>query len=79
MNKIMLICSLALFASGYVMANEPTGGTAAGAQATTEAKGASDAEGVAVVGALLGLALATAGGGDGSSTATTTTTSTIPH
>ncbi|PNS11869.1 hypothetical protein COO59_10310 [Mixta theicola] len=79
MNKIMLICSLALFVSGYVMATEPAGGAAAGAQATTEAKGTSDAEGVAVVGALLGLALATAGGGDGSSTATTTTTSTIPH
>ncbi|MDU2732451.1 MAG: hypothetical protein E7C36_03995 [Mixta calida] len=35
MNKIMLICSLALFISGYVMANEPASGEAAGAQATT--------------------------------------------
>ncbi|KAF0858950.1 MAG: hypothetical protein E6X23_09605 [Mixta calida] len=35
MNKIMLICSLALFISGYVMANEPASGEAAGAQAIT--------------------------------------------
>jgi hypothetical protein len=63
MNKIMLICSLALFISGYVMANEPSG-DADSVQAIAEAKGNVDTEAVAVTDALPDLTLAATGGDD---------------
>jgi hypothetical protein len=76
MKKIIIIAAtLAVFAVGQ--ASAATVGEAAGAQASTTAKGNSDAIGVGAVAALLGVALATAGGGgdsNGSSTSTTTAT-----
>ncbi len=53
-------------------------GEAAGAEASTTAKGNSDAIGVGAVGALLGVALATMGGGDKGTSSTSTTTATTP-
>ncbi|TQC70551.1 exopolysaccharide production protein YjbE [Pantoea dispersa] len=79
-KTVVLLSALVLTSLTQVQAATPAG-EAAGAQASTTAKGNSDAIGIGAVGALLGVALATMGGGDhgGSSTSTTTaTTATTP-
>ena len=78
MKKTMVLLS-ALALVGFPLAQAATSaGEAAGAQASTTAKGNSDAVGVGAVGALLGIALATMGGGDKGSSSTSTTTATTP-
>ncbi|WP_343464252.1 exopolysaccharide production protein YjbE [Pantoea sp.] len=79
--KSTLVLMSALILSGIPQVQAATSaGEAAGAQASTTAKGNSDAIGIGAVGALLGVALATMGGGGdkGSSSSTSTTTATAP-
>lgn len=73
-KTVVLLSALVLTSLTQAQAAAPAG-EAAGAQASTTAKGNSDAIGVGAVGALLGVALATMGGGDrGGNTSTTTAT-----
>lgn len=78
MKKIVVLLSaLALVSITQVQA-ATSAGEAAGAQASTTAKGNSDAIGIGAVGALLGVAIATMGGGDKGGNGTSTTTATTP-
>jgi hypothetical protein len=79
MKKIAVLLSI-LILTGLTQAKAATAvGEAAGNQASSRAKGTSEAIGVGVVAALLGVALATAGGGgNGTNTSTSTTTNTKP-
>ncbi|WP_343551599.1 exopolysaccharide production protein YjbE [Pantoea sp.] len=75
MKKTVILLSALVLASITQVQAATSAGEAAGAQASTTAKGNSDAIGVGAVGALLGVALATMGGGDkGNGTSTTTAT-----
>ncbi|MDF2785088.1 MAG: rane protein [Pantoea eucrina] len=77
MKKVVLLSALVLSSLTQVQAATSVG-EAAGTQASTTAKGNSDAIGVGAVAALLGVALATMGGGDGNGSSTSTTTATVP-
>ncbi|MCQ8229370.1 MULTISPECIES: exopolysaccharide production protein YjbE [Pantoea] len=74
-KNLILLGALVLTSFTQVQA-ATSAGEAAGAQASTTAKGNSDAIGVGAVGALLGVALATMGGGDKGGSGTSTTTAT---
>lgn len=75
MKKTVILLGALVLTSFTQVQAATSAGEAAGVQASTTAKGNSDAIGVGAVGALLGVALATMGGGDkGSSTSTTTAT-----
>jgi hypothetical protein len=76
-KSAVLLSALVLFSLSQAHA-ATSAGEAAGAQASTTAKGNSDAIGVGAVGALLGIALATMGGGDKGTSSTSTTTATTP-
>lgn len=78
-KTVVLLSALVLTSLTQVQAATPAG-EAAGAQASTTAKGNSDAIGIGAVGALLGVALATMGGGGGDhgGSSTSTTTATTP-
>ena len=77
-KTVVLLSALVLTSLTQVQAATPAG-EAAGAQASTTAKGNSDAIGIGAVGALLGVALATmGGGGDHGGSSTSTTTATTP-
>lgn len=79
MKKTVVLLSALVLTSLSQAHAATSAGEAAGAQASTTAKGNSDAIGVGAVGALLGIALATMGGGDkGTSSSTSTTTATTP-
>ena len=79
MKKIAVLLSI-LILTGLTQAKAATAiGDAAGNQASSNAKGTSEAIGVGAVAALLGVALASAsGGGHGTNTSTSTTTTTMP-
>lgn len=78
MKKTMVLLSALVLVSISQTQAATNAGEAAGAQASTTAKGNSDAIGVGAVGALLGIALATMGGGDKGTSSTSTTTATTP-
>ncbi|WP_312665288.1 exopolysaccharide production protein YjbE, partial [Pantoea sp. CTOTU49201] len=64
MKKTVILLGALVLTSFTQVQAATSAGEAAGAQASTTAKGNSDAIGVGAVGALLGVALATMGGGD---------------
>ncbi|EJL82993.1 hypothetical protein HS962_08110 [Pantoea sp. BIGb0393] len=76
-KTVILLGALVLTSITQVQA-ATSAGEAAGAQASTTAKGNSDAIGIGAVGALLGVALATMSGGDKGGNSTSTTTATTP-
>ncbi|PIF13673.1 exopolysaccharide production protein YjbE [Candidatus Pantoea floridensis] len=78
MKKTVILLGALMLTSITQVQAATSAGEAAGAQASTTAKGNSDAIGIGAVGALLGVALATIGGGDKGSSGTSTTTATAP-
>ena len=78
MKKTVILLGALVLTSFTQVQAATSAGEAAGAQASTTAKGNSDAIGVGAVGALLGVALATMGGSDKGGSSTSTTTATTP-
>ncbi|WP_277967023.1 exopolysaccharide production protein YjbE [Pantoea trifolii] len=78
MKKMVILLGALVLTSFTQVQAATSAGEAAGAQASTTAKGNSDAIGVGAVGALLGVALATMGGDDKGGSSTSTTTATTP-